>query len=353
MKRSRLAIAVCTTAIHSLAVCAVEIEITPGANEIQLMPAGEFRARDGRPEETDNWYIDATIAQRVIALAHARQTPFVIDYEHQTLTAKDKGHAAPAAGWFSRLEWREGEGLYAVDVAWTPNATQYLKNKEYRFISPVFSYTKSGDVVELLMAAITNSPALDGMNEILAAASTRFNKQTSEETKMDLVAELRKALGLAEDADEKAILAALNTVLTDKKNADTQVAQLTTDLEKAGNPDPAKYVSVAVVEDLKTQVADLSARIVNSEVEDLVEVALSDGRLLPAQEEWAITLGKSNLESLKGYLKNAQPIAALTRQQTTGKKPGEDGYTPDDDLVAVCGQMGVAVNDAVEYIKEA
>ncbi|HFP6343698.1 TPA: phage protease, partial [Klebsiella pneumoniae] len=71
---------------------------------IQLLPAGTFRAGDGRPAECpDGWFIDATIAASLIAAADARQTPYVIDYEHQTLRSAKNGLPAPASGWFKKL----------------------------------------------------------------------------------------------------------------------------------------------------------------------------------------------------------------------------------------------------------
>lgn len=341
MKRYRPAIAVCAALASSLAVCASTVEIAPGATEIQLMPAGQFRARDGRPEGIDGWYIDGAIAARVIALADQRKTPFVIDYDHQTLVAKDSGNPAPAAGWFSRLEWREGDGLYAVDVAWTPKASQYLANQEYRFISPVFAYSKTGQVAELMMAAITNFPAVDGMDEILAAASTRFTPTTSlEDSDMDL-AKLRKLLGLPDDADEATIFVALSALKDKATAAETQVAALTTQLEEAQSPDPSKFVPVSAFESLKADFAALSTRLTDTEVDDLVADGLESKKLLPSQKEWALSLGKKDVASLRAYLDNAAPIAALASTQTQGKKPGDEGYTPTPELVAVCSQFGL------------
>jgi phage I-like protein len=44
--------------------------------------------------------------------------------------------------------------------------------RKHRFISPVFSYDKTGQVLELLNAALTNTPAVDGMEEVLLAAAS-------------------------------------------------------------------------------------------------------------------------------------------------------------------------------------
>ncbi|MEH5891141.1 phage protease, partial [Enterobacter roggenkampii] len=143
---------------------------TPGV--IQLFPAGEFRARDGRPTECAAWLMTREIAERLIAAADARDTPYVLDYEHQTLRAAKNGLPAPAAAFFKKLEWRDGEGLFAIDVEWTAAAAAMVEAKEYRFISPVFSYDKTGQVMELLNAALTNTPAVDGMEEVLLAAAS-------------------------------------------------------------------------------------------------------------------------------------------------------------------------------------
>ena len=155
------------TGIH-MAACMAPLR--SASHNVQLMPAGAFRARDGRPEGLSHWVLNDEIAARLIAQAATRKTPFVIDYEHQTLSADTGGHPAPAAAWFTTLEWREGDGLYATDVKWTPRATSYIEQDEYRYLSPVFSYDHStGEVRELLMAAITNNPAIDGIADLAAA----------------------------------------------------------------------------------------------------------------------------------------------------------------------------------------
>ena len=134
------------------------------------MPAGSFRAIDGRPHGIGGWTLDRAAALHIIRLANARSTDHVIDYEHQTLSAAKNGMAAPAAGWFKRLEWREGDGLYVTDARWTDRAAAMIKAKEYRFISPVFTFDKDGRVIDVLHAALTNNPALDGLTELVAAS---------------------------------------------------------------------------------------------------------------------------------------------------------------------------------------
>lgn len=313
------------------AVAALVVALTPSA-EIQLLPAGEFRARDGRPAGVGTWKIDAAIAQRLIALAGQRETPLVIDYEHQTLHAEQNGMPAPAAGWFKTLEWREGQGLYATDVEWTDKARAMIEAGEYKYISPVFSYDKAtGAVRELLLAAITNNPALDGMDAVAQRAAARFALiDQPQETRMpELLKKLLAGLGLQETATEAQAEAALTAL----KESAGKVGALETEVAalKSAAPDPAKFVPIDSVKDLQKQVAILTAQQLQRELDELIKPALDDGRLLPAQEKWARELGGKDLASLKSYLDDAQPIAALRATQTGGKPPaGNKGQGGDD-----------------------
>lgn len=156
-----------------IAHCAT-LPITAPAKEFRLIPAGTFRAIDGRPYGLDGWHLYRDAALRIIRMAADRASDYVIDYEHQTLSVAKNGQAAPAAGWFKRLEWREGDGLFVTDARWTERAKAMIQVKEYRFISPVFTYDITGRVLDVLHAALTNNPALDGLTE-LAATRRLFN----------------------------------------------------------------------------------------------------------------------------------------------------------------------------------
>ncbi len=326
--------------------------------EIMLIPAGTFRARDGRPEGCGSWRLDAVAAARVIAQADEAVGEFVIDYEHQTLHAEDNGKPAPAAGWFKKLEWREGDGIYAVDVRWTAKAKALIGAGEYRYISPVFEYDKkTGVVTAILMSALTNYPALDGHSDLAARAAAKF--QLQEEGKVDRE-KLIALLGLAAAASDEQIeqgLAALKARAGEADSKDAEMAALKTakDTEiaslkaKGGKPDPAKYVPVETFESLKTEVAALKTAQTSSTVADLVKQGIADGKLLPVQEDWAVELGNSDTAALKSYLNKTPAIAALTGSQSGGQAPareGADGLTADE--LAVCSNLGIS---AEEYKK--
>lgn len=338
---------------------ALSFAISPNAQgEIQLTPAGVFRGRDGRPVEVDGFRIDARSALKVAALAAARKTPFVIDYEHQTLASEKNGQPAPAAGWFKNLEWREGAGLYATDVEWTVKARAHIDAGEYKFISPVFSYhPKTGEVLQMHMAALTNNPALDGMDAVAALATEFFNRpgsgQSQEDRPMKAIAIL---LGLAEDASEADITAAVTALKTKTGEQDTQNTALKTEIAalKTQNPDPAKFVPIETVTQLQTNLAALTTRLNDGELESVIKGALDDGKLLPAMEGWARDLGKSDLAALKTYIEKNPAIAALKGTQTGGRGPaGSGGMVDDATNTAVMKALGMTPEQfAAGKIKE-
>lgn len=155
--------------MSAIAACAAS-PLSGAEKTIRLIPAGLFRARDGRPAGLSGWILTAKNAAAIIEVAAKMADDFVIDYEHQSVQASINGQPAPAAGWFKRLEWREGQGLFAVDVRWTARASAMIVAREYRYISPVFGFdAKTGEVQNLFSAAITNNPALDGLTDVAAA----------------------------------------------------------------------------------------------------------------------------------------------------------------------------------------
>ncbi len=328
---------------------------------MQITPAQDFLPSDGREMDVPAWRINEAIAGRVIAAYNPAQPP-VIDYEHQTLHKEANGQPAPAAGWIHGLRWLDGKGLYA-EVELTQRARDLVTAGEYRYFSPVFEYAKgTGDVVRVLMGALTNHPAIAGMDAInlMAAATARFGATphpNPPETTVTLLEKLLAAIGLPANTTEDAAIAACTSIkaqadaardalkLDGTATAETVTAACTSLRAAAGaTPDPAKYVPINVVQELQTNVAALTADVNKRQLDDLIAPALADGRLLPAQEDWARDLGKTNVAALTNYLKTAQPIAALTATQTGGKSPaaGETkdahGLTKDELAVAAaCG----------------
>jgi len=327
----------------SYAVAACRFALQPDG-ELQLTPAGAFRARDGRPEGVDAWIVNDDNAPALLAALAAHQDRIVIDYEHQTLYTETNGQPAPAAGWFygSDVVYRPGEGLF-VTPEWTEQARAHIAADEYKYFSPVMVYdTATGHVLDIVMGAITNYAAIDGMQTLdqvtrLAAAKFHFTHTTQTAEDNTMLEQIRALLGLDETADEATALSALTAL---KEQAD----QAATAIAAAKAETPAD--TLAAMKTLQTELAALKTQINDDTVGELVDDALADGRLLAGQEDWARNLGKTNLAALKGYLDTAQPVAALKGNQTGGKQPeGSDQEALDDIALAVCKQMRINPDD--------
>jgi phage I-like protein len=161
-------------------------ELAGAANEMRILPNGSFRTDDGRPQDLTCWKMDASSAPGVIAASLAGGKDILIDYEHQSVHAAQNGQPVPAAGWFNRLEWRSGTGMFAVGIQWNGKAKAMIASREYRYVSPVFTYDgKTGEVQRILSVAITNNPALPSLADLSQVAVNSANAALSVETMSD------------------------------------------------------------------------------------------------------------------------------------------------------------------------
>ncbi len=349
-----------TGAVH-IAACALRVALTDDLT--RLIPAGRFEAPRGALSGAGPWFLSEAGARAIMAGAAARSTDIVIDYEHQTLLAEQNGQPAPASGWIDprSLEWRD-DGLYGR-VSWTAPAKQAIDADEYRYLSPVFPYdAETGEVLDLLHVALTNTPAIDTAVTTLAAARMAANdhqpaaespnrSQEDDMTKEQLIAllglaladatdekieqtvaalkadaaqtnKLREALGLADDADPVAAVAALKT---------------------GAKPDMSQYVPRAVFDETTQQLAALKAGNETAELDTLIETGLQDGRIAgKATADWLRTQG---IAACKAHMKDAPALPAFQEQQKdrvdtqTDKGQTKDGLTAEE--LAVCKSMGL------------
>lgn len=312
------------------AVGALSFELVTGAGvapaEAHLLPPGPFRAVDGRPFECGAWQLDAAIAARVIARADAQKTDILIDFEHQSLRSAENGKRAEAAGWIPRtLEWREGKGLYALNISWVGDTAELIVGKKYRYLSAVFLYAAgTGEVLEILSVALTNTPALDGLEALADLARKHSVFSTEEEA--DMADENQVAALTSERDGLKTQLAALTT---ERDNMKTQVAALTAERD-------AQQAKLDAIEQEKAAAALASEKAKHA---DLLAAALNDGRLTPAQQPWA---EKQSLAALTEYLDATDPLAIL-KKQSGGGADGNHGLTKEE--LDMCKRMGVTPED--------
>ena len=300
----------------TVAACSFEIDKAK-YGRIQLLPYGKFRATDGRPTDVEAWYVTDTNGADVVALANNQRNPLPIDYEHQIIHSLKNGKEAPSAGWMEYFYFTP-QGIFA-DVRWTDKAADYIKNGEYRYISAVFAYDTDGYVRKIFHAALTNTPALDGMEEAMVAVSVNLLQEDNPMDKKLLVA-LCALFALKADASEADITEKVTALSAAKGDSPVDVLDVYAKLAEkeqsvaalstqVGNPDPAKFVPVDQVVALQADFNALKTSVEADKKEALITAALSQGKLAPALKDWARSL---SVEALSAYLEKAPAMAALS-----------------------------------------
>lgn len=257
---------------------------------VHLLPVGHVQGRDGRGP----YIIDDPDAVILRTQERAGNTQLPIDYEHQTIVTAKNGQPAPAAGWIKGLQAR-ADGIWGL-AAWTDRASGFLKSREYRYISPVFSHTKDGVVICILSAALTNTPNL----ELTALAR--------QETKMDMtleefMAKMRDVLGMPPDSDQTSIIQAVSDLLVANHSA---------------NADLAKFVPLGEFQRVVGEYNKLNQGVSMQTARDHVESNIRFGNLPPFLHEWGVSLCAVNKPAFDSFLKNTRSIFDFGRSQGGG-----------------------------------
>jgi phage I-like protein len=256
-----------------------------------------------------------------------------------------------------------------------------LAAREYRFISPVFEFEKkSRRVARIRSVALTNTPAL-----YLTAIARQ------EESRMDpKLKAVLDALGLGNDADKDAVekalarLTACATALAtvakaagadekaepadiatalcaaieagkagDKLTAIARAAGLketatpeeiaaavaTARAGGGGDPDPSKYVPRSEFDQVKTALATLQSESAEEKATAAADEAIGDGKVTPAQRDWAVAYARKDAEGFAGYVKTA-PVIVKPGSSQTSRRPAQAGAALDAEELAICRVTG-------------
>jgi phage I-like protein len=340
-----------------------------------LIPEGIFHGIDGRPFDAPHWNLTPECGEQIVAALNQRSIDMVVDYEHATLKAQESGEPAPAAGWLKSggFQYIQGVGVCSAQFEWTDKASGFISSEEYKYLSPVFLYDKTGDVKQLLHVALTNTPNLDQLPEArLAAAAQDFFVQNSQqqdsEMNEELLERLRWMLNLPISATAEDIIAELNkltaqiqeatgtTVAANGQNLFDAIAaagQLKVAANSRATVDPTQYVPMAVYQEAVAKAGNADAVAKAKEMDDLITAACSDGRLTgEATISWYKDQAKTNPDFVKAQIEALPKIAALTQQQTSQVNlAANHQQTPaiDDVQNEVFGLLGVSKEDAEKY----
>jgi phage I-like protein len=315
-------------------------------NWMQAMPLGHY----DHPEYGDIDFTDTTAKEYADNIkAKVRGQDLDIDYDHKKRTDE-------AAGWIKDAEARP-DGLW-VAVEWTKAAAEKIKDKAYRYFSPEFvdawTHPKTGVTHKnvLFGGALTNRPFLKdilpiNMSEVFDNASKP--KGVGMDPK-----QLRKMLGLAEDASDEDVTKKLEELTkppeppkNDKK--DEEPAKLTEEeeaLKKLAEGNPFLKKVLEDQEAMKKQMAEQAVQLREAQAKDrvikLTEAAEAAKRGLPP----VLTepLQKFFAEAPKKY--SDQIEAALEAFAKAGFVPlGERG--------AAAGRSSTSNEDAGKKFNEA
>lgn len=315
--------------------------------EIKLLPRGFVKTQKG------DFIVDEEGFTLMKEEFIGRQLDKVIDYEHQTLSNVQ----APAAGWIKDLKLTDD--AIVAEVEWNEKACEYLKNKEYRYLSPVVRVRpKDNRAILLHSVALTNTPAVDGMFAILKDFD--FYDEEEGEEEMDLK-EFAVLLGLAEDATTEQIKEAVQnllgevTALKEKATpaADKMVCKLLNLKEDADTADvSAAIMALKGTGEMvsKQEYLALKARLDQKDSGDLVELALSTGKITPVQKEWAVEYALKDPVGFKAFTEKAPQVVPMSQLQPDDKANTSKGF--DDATLTVCKALGVSKEDLEKYGKD-
>lgn len=214
---------------------------------IQLLPA----SADGRVETYDAR--GPFLADDLAAIAAASMAgphKVIIDECHATDLAAPKGAPAPARGYIVEMQARS-DGLWGR-VDWTEEGRRLVAGRAYYGISPVTAVERGTKrILRIPRASLVNEPNFTGLKHL------NFT-----ETDTMLKEHLIKTLGLAEDADEEAIIAALDKAMADKAGGedDSEMnAALGSVAEALGLAKDAKVDTILNAAKARPSVDDLAA----------------------------------------------------------------------------------------------
>jgi phage I-like protein len=252
--------------------------------EFRLFPMGEFKARWMGFNEHTGIFDDIAAAQ-VMANYASRGHDLNIDYNHSVMNPWASPDDARAAGWFE-LEVRS-DGLWAVNMRWTPDAQRYIQNREYRYISPVWDEDENNRVLEVYNIALCTVPAMLGYEPLVASQHAKGGNMKA----------LLAALGMSETQNENDAVARISAL--SQLETDILAATGAANVEQAQGTLTAWRQAHTQLASVTAQLENAQAQLVAQERGTLIASALDEGKLTPALKPWA---EKAPLETLKSFL---------------------------------------------------
>lgn len=314
-----------------IAINEIDASLLPMGNDvpeiIQLIPVGHIKGRDGRLFLLED--ADAVIRQTV---EFHKSTDVLIDYNHQSEYAADNGRPAPAAGWIKRFFVQDG--VLCAAVEWTEKAKEQIKNKEFRYISPVF-FHNNGVINCVVSAALTNQPNFE-LKALNQTQEIDMNKEDKALCQALAVPNEDEALTRVEEL--KAAEKALNEVVSELKCEKTSAAIIKAMNERQA--DPAQYVSMDKFTELSAKLSRLETERCQEKALNAVESAIKSGKLPPALKENAQSIYLKMGEVAFNEFVEKMPTVATYQAAPANPSAASDDLN--DEEKAMCQAMGIS-----------
>jgi phage I-like protein len=211
----------------------------------------------------------------------------------------------------------------------------------------VMGLTQNRRVIRLFQAALTNFPALDGMDPVVAKQDLNGGNAANQKEETIKMENILKALGLAATA-----------------TIDEAVAAITSLKETAGRiPVACKGVLAALglkdgandsdkTSELSTMVKTLSDKLAARDVEELVQVAMKAGKITGAQLDWARNYAKTDPEGFNVFAAKAPAVVPMgtDHHEPAPKTEGEELNIAE---VMVCKQLSINAETFKKHNKKA
>lgn len=257
--------------------------------------------------------------QSIIDAFNARHSLIVVDWEHSSEARAPQGLEAPAAGWIDALELRD-DAIWGK-VTWTDKAAEQITAKEYRYLSPVFTYdAQTNEILELCSIGLTNQPNLP-----LPALNRKQEEAPVMTTAMP--ADLRSALSLHATANDGDVINAIQSL-----KASLAAAQ-----NRSNSPPLERFVPRADYDTVLSRAANAETALATyerqarqKEIDGLIQQALTDGKISPASVEYhtAACSTDRGVGLFREFLKDAPPLVALqTASNQAGGHPAAQRIT--------------------------
>lgn len=263
-------------------------------SELRIFPKGKFATKKG------TFAFDEKSAASVMAEYADHGADKHFDYWHDSLKSEMRGADRVAAAWH-KLEIREGE-LWATDIQWTPTASDQVRNKQFKYLSPAFTVDKaSGRIIELISTSLVNLPATKNQRPLIAAEAGEHPEGYS----MKIVA---LTLGLPADTQEDEIVARLARDVEFIKEAVRLSGQ--TDTRAAigalsGIKEKADRCTAA-----EAKLAQLEVDSKKAKAASLIDSAIKDLRLKPRNKAFAESLANQRHRSARGISRDSRARAS-------------------------------------------